>query len=208
MPSIQIGNKYGRLTVVSKGKLVGGNRYWFCKCECGNTKEICYSSLARNVSKSCGCLNAELSGSRWRTHGKSKTTTHNVWLGIKQRCYDQNCNAYLNYGARGITVDARWLESFDNFLADMGERPTGKSLERIDNNKGYSKSNCVWATSKEQANNRRSNLVYEYQGKALNLTQWAEESGIPYFTLRARVQSLGWNIDKALTQAIRRKQAA
>lgn len=122
-----------------------------------------------------------------------------------QRCYDNNSLAFKNYGGRNITVCERWLV-FENFLSDMGDRPEGMSIERIDNDKGYSPDNCKWATRKEQASNRRSNRVYEHNGKTLTLMQWAELTGIPYFTIRNRIDLLGWDIEKAVTQKVRRKQ--
>ena len=93
-----------------------------------------------------------------RTHGKSKTRTYKIWAGMVQRCTNENVSCFDIYGARGITVAPEW-RSFESFLADMGERPDGMSIERIDNDKGYSKDNCRWATSEAQSQNRRSNRL-------------------------------------------------
>lgn len=204
MPRIEIGNRYGRLVVNGQGKIVGRNRYWMCTCDCGNKKEIAYSSLSKGVSKSCGCLNSELASERRKTHGKTGTSIHNVWASMIQRCSDEQSPAFKNYGGRNISVCDRWM-NFENFLSDMGDRPSGLSLERIDNDKGYSPENCRWATAKEQASNRRSNRVYEHNGESLTLMQWSERSGIPYFTIRNRIDLLGWNIEKAVTRKVRLK---
>jgi hypothetical protein len=112
------------------------------------------------------------------------------------RCSNPNDSAYINYGARGITVCKRWLK-FENFFADMGE-PNGLTLERKKNNLGYSKSNCKWATMKEQGNNRRSCVMLVYEGKTMNITQWAEHLGVPRMLLYDRNRA-GWSADRILT---------
>ena len=123
-------------------------------------------------------------------HGHAKRTgfspTYISWVGMMQRCNYVGHAKYALYGGRGITVCERWHE-FENFLADMGERPIGKSLDRIDSNKGYSPENCRWSTKSEQMRNTRRALTFE--GKPL--AQWAEESGVPYQTLKARLRDQG-----------------
>lgn len=203
MSKIEIGSMFGRLLVIEPGKIVGRNRYWICRCDCGNTKEIAYSSLSKGTSKSCGCLNAELSSARRTTHGKSKSSEYGIWLGMHQRCEDVNHHAYKNYGGRGISVCQEW-KGFEKFFADMGPS-NGGTLERKDNDKGYSAANCIWDTRKAQANNRRSNIPIEFKNKTQTIQQWSEELGIPYFTLRARLVILNWPVKRALTEPIRRK---
>lgn len=203
MSKIEVGSRFGRLTVTESGKLVGRNRYWICKCDCGNLKEIAYSSLTKGASKSCGCLHSELAAARLTTHGKSKTSEYNVFLGMHQRCEDVNHHAYKNYGGRGIGVCPEW-ESFERFFLDMGES-NGGSIERKDNNKGYSLENCIWDTRKAQANNRRSNIQIEFKNKTQTIQQWSEELGISYWTLRSRIVILNWPIKRALTEPIRKK---
>jgi hypothetical protein len=207
MNQITIGGKFGRLTILQKGKIVGRNRYWLCSCECGKAKEIAYSSLSKGATKSCGCLNAELASARKKTHGKSKSSEYFIWLGMHQRCNDKNCKAYGNYGGRGITVCSEWSgnNGFETFLSHMGVKPKNASIERRDNNGNYCAENCIWATYKEQANNRRTNVNIEFNGTRKTIQQLSEEYQIPYFTLRARIVVLNWPIERALTEKIRRK---
>lgn len=128
---------------------------------------------------------------------KKQTKTYIVWAGILSRC-----RKHPRYAGRGITVCDRWLK-FENFLADMGERPEGMSIERINNNAGYSKENCVWADMKTQSRNRRSLRLLTYQGKTQPVSVWAEEVGLPYHVLTQRVRVLRWDTEKALTTPVR-----
>lgn len=126
-------------------------------------------------------------------------TELNVYYAMVHRCTNKNHHKYKDYGGRGITVCARWLESFKNFYEDMGERPSmDHSLDRIDNNEGYSIDNCRWATPKEQSRNQRSNRILEAFGKSQCLVEWAEELGIPTSTLDSRLNKRGWCVTKAL----------
>lgn len=131
-------------------------------------------------------------------HGQAgKTPEYKAWKAIRQRCGNPNNHAYSDYGGRGITVCERWKDSFENFFEDMGKRPSGMSLERIDNNKGYYKENCRWATRKEQCNNRRSSRFLTYNGKTQTMSRWAEEMAIKVQTIHRRL-ALGWTVNEAL----------
>ena len=133
-----------------------------------------------------------------RSHGKSKTPVYVLWQAIKQRCYNPNNAAFYRYGKRGIYLCERW-QNFDNFLADMGERVPGYTLDRIDNNGPYSPENCRWATRKEQSNNREVNVRITHDGLALTAMQWSERLGIHINTLLQRYHK-GLPIEKVLTQ--------
>src|SRR5262249_18282820 len=116
-------------------------------------------------------------------------------------CTNKKCVDYPNYGGRGIMVCDRW-HTFDNFLADMGEKPAAKSIDRIDNNKGYSPENCRWATLIEQANNKRSNVRLTFNGRTQSIKQWAMETGIPYKTLYYRIRYSSWPVEEALSTPV------
>ena len=125
-----------------------------------------------------------------------------AWQAMNRRCYNPKCPDYQDYGARGITVCERWRDSFENFLADMGPRPSSKhSIDRIDVNGNYEPSNCRWATLKEQLRNQRRNPRYEFRGERLTLTDIAERSGIPRLTLHYRLKR-GWNLEDAATRPV------
>lgn len=159
---VKIGDKYGRFTIIEEvephiqpnGK---SNRQFRCSCSCGNERIIHLSSLRRGNSKSCGCYLKEITSQLKKKHGGYKHYLYKTFNGMKERCMNPNNKFYKNYGARGIKVCERWLESFAHFLEDMGERPNGHTIDRINNDGNYEPSNCKWATKKEQQNNTRRN---------------------------------------------------
>lgn len=131
------------------------------------------------------------------THNMSHTRTYNAWRTMIQRCTNPRNPVFRLYGARGITVDSRWL-IFSNFYEDMGEAPDRLTLERRDNDKGYSKNNCYWATQKEQSRNTRRNHLIEFRGETLCVSAWAEKLGIEPNTLQGRLKK--WPLERALTE--------
>jgi hypothetical protein len=126
------------------------------------------------------------------THGKSDDPVYKIWTAMKQRCLNENCQSWRRYGARGITVCPRWVESFDAFAKDMGPRPAGGTIERVNNNKGYEPGNCVWAPMSVQANNRDCNRVITVDGVSKTVRQWEQHQGFAKGVIASRVNCLGW----------------
>ncbi len=205
------GKQFGRLIVIKRvGKNTWGQYEWLCLCNCGKKKIILGSRLQNRTTNSCGCLqieNTTISNINRTQHGhtqnKKMSKTYQTWINIIRRCNNPKDTSYNRYGNRGITVCKRWLKSFKNFLIDMGECPKRHSIDRIDNNKGYYKDNCKWATPKQQARNRRNNNMLTLRGKTKCMTSWAEEYKINISTLWSRIYELDWSIEKALTIPIK-----
>jgi len=152
------GQKFGRLSIISFAKRENNKTYFNCLCDCGIIKTLNIANLLNKTTNSCGCLSKELIKNRFTTHGLEHTSEYKSWQSLKKRCYNKNCKDYKYYGERGITVCQEWIDSFENFIKDMGMKPSKEhSIDRINNNLGYFKENCKWATKKEQSNNKRSN---------------------------------------------------
>lgn len=197
------GQKFNRLTILGfAGQNKAKQSLWYCCCECKKLVKVAASDLKTGHTTSCGCFLIERATVANTTHGHNKkggpSQTYRVWQNMLNRCQNPKTPRFKDYGNRGITVCKRW-QSFENFLSDMGERPKGLTLERIENDKGYYLENCRWATRTEQANNTRANVFLTFNGKTQTIAQWAEEKGIKYETLRRRIVKLGWSIEKAIT---------
>lgn len=162
--------------------------YWF-RCDCGHEKAICKSHVTSGKQMSCGCYGK----TKKKTHGRAGTPEYKAWHALLGRCEDQEHRQYPDYGGRGIKVCERWHE-FENFLADMGERPSSSlSIDRINNDGNYEPGNCRWATRKQQSNNRRpqrSKRLITYMGRSLTQAQWAEELGLTRPNLCYRLKRL------------------
>lgn len=191
------GQRFGLLTVREFAGYTDGRvkrRTWLCGCDCGETRATTQSHLKNGQVTSCGCG----TGNPESNYIKHKRE-YGVWASMKQRCLNPDSDNYHKYGGRGITVCERWLD-FRNFLADMGPRPDGMTIDRIENNGNYEPGNCRWATPTEQAFNTRRNRSITYNGITRSLTQWAELYGIKFGTLWQRLEK-GWPMDIALTRA-------
>ena len=180
--------KFGRWTVQALTGKRGFQTTWRCVCECGTVKEdVLYGSLTNGGSLSCGCIRSEQLSARALKHGMTHTRAHNAWGQMKDRCTNETRRSWAHYGGRGIKVCDRWMNSFDAFLADMGEPGYGESLDRINNDGNYEPSNCRWATRQEQARNTRQNRWYDWKGESRTLTDIARMEGVSFCSLRNRI---------------------
>lgn len=192
-----VGKRFGLLVVQSYSHTKKNEAYWICNCDCGNRRVALGKVLKKGLIYSCSCVRADPNKNLIKRHPQSKT--YKTWTQMKARCYNSKTDGYKNYGGRGISVCERWRQSFKDFLADMGLKPDGKSLDRIDNNGNYCKENCRWATKKEQQNNLRKSVFIEAFGKRQTMAQWADETGISVNKIRSRVRS-GWAPNDILTK--------
>lgn len=190
------GDEIGNITVVKMVGKIGHNISWQCACKCGKVFHALASNLTSGNTKSCGCHRRRVSAEKQMTHGLSKTRAYGLWKNMLRRCNDPKVPAYKHYGARGISVCERWTD-FEKFFLDMGERPKGKSLERKNNALGYSPDNCIWATTLDQARNKRTNVLVSIGGVAKPISEWSESFGIPSSRIYAR-KKLGWTDDELL----------
>lgn len=180
------GKRYGKLLVRGRASA----SLWDCLCDCGKSALQRTNALASGHARSCGCMQR-------KTHGMHGVRTYKSWDSMKQRCTNPNAPDYDRYGGRGIVVCERWLNSFDAFFADMGERPEGKSLERKDNARGYEPDNCKWATAGEQQRNKRNCPTVDIDGVSVSIASLAVQHGLPIAALKWRL-SQGWTIQRAL----------
>ena len=176
------GMRFERLNILceikerSKSKKV----IWQCKCDCGRETFVSSAHLISGHTRSCGCIQREAVKSLDNsTHKDSKSATYYTWNSMKSRCYNPKNDSYYRYGGRGIQVCDRWLNSYENFLEDMGHKPDECSLDRINNDGNYDPTNCRWATIYEQANNMSNNVRMEYSGEIKTISQWARTLNIP-----------------------------
>lgn len=215
LPPINIGQQFGRWSVMKAAEpnyhtdkfgVVRIKRKWKCQCLCGTERVVLEHSLRNGTSVSCGCFNKEMSSIKGKKHGLTESSEYVIWQSMRQRVKNPNNRRHASYSGRGIDICARW-EDFEAFLKDMGPRPsTLHSIDRIDNDKGYSPDNCRWATPKQQMANRRNSLYVEYKGETLVMAELARRCGIPANTLRARIVEKGWDINRATTQPVRYKR--
>lgn len=204
--------RFGKLTLIGEGepnRPAGHHpqRRALMQCDCGNVCRVSPSSLKRGKSKSCGCQPAELSRARFTKHGGYRTREYKSWNAMSQRCLNPNSTGFENYGGRGIKICDRWQGSdgFLNFVADMGPRPRGMTLERNDSNGDYTPENTRWATPKEQQNNRRVSVLIAHEGQTMSQTEWAEHLGLSRNAVSERLRA-GWDMTKAVTTPPQREK--
>ena len=192
---------FGRLTVVSESPRTNEHdRLWRCVCSCGKAVTVRGGNLKNGHTSSCGCFMRERASRIRRTHGRSNSPEWLSWYGAKQRCYSKNNPAYPRYGGRGIAMCERWREDFSAFYSDMGPRPAGCSLDRIDNDGPYSPENCRWATSRVQSRNTRRNIIATVGGDAMVVTDAARLVGLKRQTVLRRLER-GYSLEEALNPA-------
>lgn len=180
------GQRFGKLTAVS----CAGKGRWVCLCDCGGSSLSSVGNLRSGNSRSCGCEKRAALGRSTTTHGKSGTPTQRIWKSMRQRCLNPSSKRYKDYGGRGIKVCERWA-LFANFLADMGERPEGLSLDRRNNGGDYTPDNCYWATAAQQASNTRQNRWIEWDGIRDTLSGWARRCDCDPSTVSDRLAKHG-----------------
>jgi len=198
-----VGEVFGRLTVIGYGERDHLKRIRrVCRCECGTLKEVLAGKLMNGETRSCGCLIIDVlkkrNDERPLKYENGYPEGYHSWRGIIQRCCNPECKDYPRYGGRGITVCERWKGSLDAFIEDMGVKPEGMTIDRIDNSGNYEPGNCRWTDAKEQANNRRSNVTLEFNGETMTVSEWARKVGLKVVTLEQRLRR-GWSVEKALT---------
>lgn len=196
---VVVGDKFGRLTVLETGKRAGRKYFAVCQCDCGSDpKAIRFESLLSGLTSSCGCYQRQQS----TTHGLTKSPHYKRWLHMIDRCTNESCAAYKDYGGRGIKVCDRWLD-VANFVADLPDGYfDGAEIDRIDNDGDYEPGNVRWATTSDNCDNRRSGRYLTHNGKTQSISRWAEETGINEGTLRSRIDDSGWSISDALEASV------
>lgn len=204
-----IGKRFGRWVVTAVGapqvfptKTVPR---WHCVCDCGTERLVTAVSLKNGRSSSCGCYNREVSSDTHRRHGMTNSPEYIAWQSMRQRALNLNNPRHRDYSDRGIGICSKW-ESFEAFFEDVGPRPSARhSIDRIDNDKGYSPENCRWALPHQQMVNRRCTRFIEYKGEIFPLATLANQFSVPKNTLRARIVELGWPVERALKAPVRPK---
>lgn len=198
------GLQFEEWTVLERaGKNFRGNTLWHCRCSCGVERNVIGSRLTGGYSRSCGHKTAKI------THHCSNDRLYKIWSNMRDRCNNPKCHDYGRYGGRGITVCDEWQHDFGAFRDwalsagyDYNAEQGQCTLDRIDNNKGYSPNNCAWKSMHEQTRNQSTNRYIEYNGERKIIADWARIYNINPSTLRNRVFKLHWNIETALTKPV------
>ena len=200
------GNTFGRLTVIRRGENAKDRTTWVCRCECGTEKTIHGSSLKSGIVVSCGCYHRERVRNASRTHGMSQTKLYKTYYAMMARCHKEQHPSYPDYGARGISVCDEWRDDKTKFIRwalENGYKPE-LSIDRKDNNKGYSPENCRWTTMDVQAMNKRGLRMITINGETKNLSTWLKQNGIAYRNFYERIAA-GWSEIDAASRPTRGK---
>lgn len=204
------GQRFGRLTAIERDRTTKSRKpAWNCRCDCGNEITVYGVYLRNGSTKSCGCLSIDLLKERSKTHGMSKSRLYGIWAGIKSRCKNPQRKKFPDYGGRGIKVCEEWDNSFEAFRdwAIANGYRDDLTIDRKDNDGDYDPSNCRWITTKQQSNNRRSNINITHRGETHNLTEWSSITGIPMGTIRRRIER-GWSPEEALKKERRKRRVS
>jgi len=189
------GQRFGRLVAVKReGTTKHGESKWLCKCDCGKDAIIRHGGLTSGNTKSCGCLNIENLKIVNKTHGDSYSRLYKIWTGIKKRCYYKKDKNYYLYGGRGVNVCDEWLNDYENFKAWAMQNgyKSGLTIDRIDNEGNYEPNNCRWSDLIEQANNKRNNILFVFDGIKHTMAEWCRIKNLPYTMIWGRWRN-GWN---------------
>jgi len=191
-----IGKTFGGRTITGMKEWIDPREARAVENVCNNCGSACLNDLYSLTQKAKPFTRCKVC--RSKTHGLRKTREYEAWAGMKKRCYNENCNSYKNYGGRGISVCDKWIDDFQTFYLDMGPCPEGGSIERIDCNKGYFPRNCRWASFAEQQQNKRTSKLIEIDGVTHNMAEWCRIFKRNYYTVRSRINIMGWPPEKAL----------
>ena len=193
-----IGLHFGYLEVLALAHAHNGHAHWLCRCECGRDTVVKGSHLRSGHTVSCGCRRGNV------VHGKSRTRLYHIWNGMRERCQNPNNPHYTGYGGRGIYVCKEW-QDFENFYSWALESGYSDNLtiDRADNDGGYTPDNCRWATKRTQANNTRKTRMITYNGETHSVSEWARIIGVNQSTLNMRLNKYGWSVEDALGKAVK-----
>jgi len=191
---------FGRLTVLHRvTRTDREGTFWKCQCSCGNiSPAVSASSLLNGTSQSCGCLHLELMRKPDHVVKSQRNPAYSAYQCMKTRCLNSNHPSYKHYGAKGVTICPEWLESYDNFIRDLGPMPPGFSLDRINPHGSYCKENCRWADDLTQGNNKRRHLQFQHNGTTKSLTQICREENVNFLCVRQQVVSFGLTLEEAI----------
>lgn len=202
------GERYGRLTAISRGEAAGRRTKWNFRCDCGAEVSRLLENVRTGETQSCGCLRKEITRERSMTHGHSigrkMSRTLKSYQHAKSRCFNPGDEKYPIYGGRGITMCSAWAGDFSRFLLDMGECPPGRTLDRVDVNGHYEPRNCRWATARQQARTRTDNVIVDHNGQRMILKDFAALMKVGYKALHARVKYRGQTPHEAVEYLLSR----